>query len=213
MLDQTSGTSATESVAANTGTVASTATWQAGGPLGRYIELAGGYVTASALSFSGEWSACAWVRTTNAENQIVGMWGIGGDAQKWILGITDTGIEAFVYNSGYSGFGKAVTLEDWCWKLVGVSARSGTSTLYVDGQPVATAAAVLALSGSTVVNIGRKATGSVDKRLYGGVAGVAVWSKALTGAQHQAIFDAAPWECRRAGFRNLGLTRGARSVT
>ena len=47
MLDQTSGTSATESVAANTGPVARTATWQAGGPLGRYIELAG--------SNSGRW--------------------------------------------------------------------------------------------------------------------------------------------------------------
>lgn len=194
LMTETAGTSL-----ADTGSAASAATvnnggvvGSSGGPFGTFVDLNGtnNYISATSTSLMGEWSAVALVRVdTQADSQIVGCWGAGG-SQNWILGLTATGIEAYVYSGGYSGFGKTATLTGGAWKYVGVSRRAGTnaSSLYVGSSETAGTIAAAGTSG-TALEIGRK--GLSGSYLDGGVCGVAVFSSALTTAQHLALATAA----------------------
>jgi len=194
MFDETSGTTAADSSGNGVNlTLTNGPALNAGGPIGRFCEFDGtdDYATGAATSLTGEWSAVALVRIdTQADRQIVGNWMAGTATQRWVLGMTATGIEVFSYNSGYSGFGAAVTLTGGAWKLVGVSRRAGTnaSNLYVNGVSIGVGT-VAAPLGSSTTEVYRKSGGI--SYTDGGVAGVGVWSSALTTAQHLALASAA----------------------
>lgn len=114
----------------------------------------------------------------------------GGGNQRWILGVTTTGIEAFVYNAGYSGFGATVSLTGGAWHLVGVSRRSGTgaSNLYHQGASIG-AGTIAAPLGSSTTEAARKA--GAANYFDGGMCGVACFPSALTTGQHLTLAQAA----------------------
>lgn len=195
MFDETSGTDAADS----SGNVAhlilvNGTSWSSGGVIGQYGEFDGSNDYADYIwgtSLTGEWSAVALVRVdTQGDRQIVGDWGTNGSTQKWILGLTASGLEVYSYNGGYSGFGASVTLTGGAWNLVGVSRRAGTnaSNLYVNGASIGVGT-VVAPNGGSRTRVGYKQSASTY--FDGGICGVAVFNAALTTAQHLTLAQAA----------------------
>lgn len=194
MFDETSGTTANDSSGNGKHlTLTNGPVLSAGGPLGRFCDFDGinDYATGAGISFTGEWSAVAIVRVdTQADAQIVGNWMLGGDNQRWVLGLTATGIETFSFNGGYIGFGKTVSLTGGAWRMIGVSRRSGSnaSDLYHQGSSLGTGT-IAAPLGSSTTEVGRK--GGSTPFFDGGMCGVGVFPTALSSAQHLALAQAA----------------------
>lgn len=187
VCDEASGSTLNDSAGSNPLTLTG-GTLSAGGPLGRYVNFDGvdDYAAGLGVSLTGEWSAVAVVRVDVAKiSQIVGVWNGG---QYWTLAQTATGIEMYTKPDPYTGFGASVSLTG-AWHVVGCSRRSGTSSLYVDGVQVATgSASAVGSVGGTNTRLARHSGGTY---FDGGMCGVAVFNKALSTADHEAIAAAA----------------------
>ncbi|OIV38707.1 hypothetical protein BIV57_04255 [Mangrovactinospora gilvigrisea] len=198
-LNDGHGTSAADTLGANTGTTGGTVTWSTDRGGCAVLDGQDGRITTlgPAITGSGSYSVAAWVKTNTAAPQ---------DAYQTVAAQSGTSTSVFVLRyakdtdrwqfgdpSGELATSEHPALTATWTHLVGVyDAATHTVTLYVDGHHAGSApAAVPHPQADGGLEIGRsQSDGAFGNHLHGSVADVRIYDRALSDAEIAVLPDA-----------------------
>ncbi|MEQ4204326.1 sialidase family protein [Actinopolymorpha sp. B9G3] len=169
------------------------------GAFGSALELAGDYVEAplsdSLAVGGGSFTAAAWFRTSASDDQAI-VWAhstTSGEPKWWIRLEPNLGRLRALLETGDAS--RSVTAPgeyaDGTWHHVALTRDSDNVTLFVDGSPVATAAAItgsVSDGARTGIRFGARVDG-INNPLRGAVDEAWLFDRALTAAEIQALAD------------------------
>lgn len=206
-LDESSGTSVTESVNSITTTATNTEDGDWGAAKinngitvdgsNEYVEVASNAV----FNFSGSFSINFWMKGTDSDGSIVAKdndsgtlprnWGIELEAGKFSASVWNSGTQKQIKDTG-----SAINNNAWhMLTLIFTSVGAGTSELrgYVDTTEISASLTNLAVSvdylAGTLINFGRRMYGGGGNYWAGTIDEVGIWARALTGSDLTALYN------------------------
>src|ERR1044071_1728252 len=168
-------------------------------------DAAGGGTAPTGLDIgTRDWSAAAWIRTTNSGMLLTKMGYVGGsNPDAWGLSISGNGTVGAVLHKAsvatvniFAGDGAIVNDGQWHHVAV-VFNRAGNIVRYVDGIATGTPYSLASLSGQSVDNVNQLRIGARDQAGYevyflGAIDDARVYSRALTSGEVAALAGVPP---------------------
>jgi hypothetical protein len=196
-FDESSGTTASDSIGGYTGTLSTSgATWTSGKAGGAISFNGSGYVTmGDVLPFtSGNFSLSVWVQTgaTGGVHVVSKHW--GGYANGYLLGVNTAGVGDpnkawFYYTGGIVNSSTSVNDNNW-HHVVGVYHSGTNAEIYVDGVPVENTSPSVSISGNSApFLVGAWYDGSYHPTYTGLIDDVQVYDNALTSSEVQWLYE------------------------
>ncbi|KKU76274.1 MAG: hypothetical protein UY03_C0040G0002 [Parcubacteria group bacterium GW2011_GWA2_47_64] len=202
-LDETSGTTATDSAGTNNGTLTNSPTWTTG-KLNNALNFDGtnDYVTIGDIFYSDIFTVCAWfksdVMTGSTGKTIVAKRnssGITAGTNEWSFSIDAGTLQFISWNSGGGvthniGYNTALTANTWYHGCAVQSGNGNTGYVYLNGVVDASASQTSAMINSaSLIQVGVRIAGSDTRYFDGIIDDIRIYSRALTAADITQLYS------------------------